>query len=59
MPAAVNHTDINIDTNCAKRIELDVFKTFKYCNISGTVIRRSALKKRRPVKKKKKNQLTI
>lgn len=48
IPAAVNHTDIKIETNCANRIELDVFNTFKYCKISGTVIRRSALRKRRP-----------
>lgn len=49
MPAAVNHTDIKMDTSCANRIELDVFKMFKYCNMSGTVIRRSALRKRRPI----------
>lgn len=49
IPAAVNHTDIKMETNCANRIELDVFNTFKYCKISGTVIRRSALRKRRPV----------
>lgn len=48
IPAAVNHTDIKMETNCANRIELDVFNTFKYCKISGTVIRRSALRKRRP-----------
>lgn len=48
IPAAVNHTDIKMDTNWAKRIELDVFKTFKYCNISGTVIRRNARRNRRP-----------
>ena len=50
IPAAVNHTDINIETSCAKRIELDVLSTFKYCNISGTVIRRSARRKRRPLR---------
>lgn len=49
MPAAVNHTDIKIDTSWAKRIELDVFSTFKYCKISGTVMRRSARRNRRPV----------
>lgn len=48
IPAAVNQTDINMETSCARRIELDVFSTFKYCNISGTVMRRSALRKRRP-----------
>lgn len=48
IPAAVNQTDINMETNCAKRIELDVFNTFKYCSISGTVMRRNARKKRRP-----------
>lgn len=49
IPAAVNHTDIKIDTSWAKRIELDVFSTFKYCKISGTVMRRSARRNRRPV----------
>lgn len=48
IPAAVNQTEMKIDTNWAKRMELDVFNTFKYCKISGTVIRRSALRKRRP-----------
>lgn len=48
IPAAVNQTDINIETSWAKRIELDVFNTFKYCKISGTVISRNALRKRRP-----------
>lgn len=42
MPAAVSHTDINIETNCAKRIELDVFNILRYCKISGTVIKRRA-----------------
>lgn len=50
IPAAVNQTDINMETSWAKRIELDVFSTFKYCKMSGTVMRRSALKKRRPAK---------
>lgn len=48
IPAAVNHTDIKIDTSCAKRIELEVLSIFRYCNISGTVISRSARRKRRP-----------
>lgn len=30
-------------------MELDVFSTFKYCKISGTVMRRSARRNRRPV----------
>lgn len=30
IPAAVNHTDIKIETNCAKRMELDVLRIFKY-----------------------------
>lgn len=30
IPAAVNHTDIKIETSCANRMELDVFKMFKY-----------------------------
>lgn len=42
MPAAVNHTDIKMETSCAKRIELEVFKMFRYCKISGTVIKRRA-----------------
>lgn len=49
IPAAVNQTDINMETSCARRIELDVFNTFKYCNISGTVMSRSARRKRRPI----------
>lgn len=49
IPAAVNQTDIKIETNCAKRIELDVFNILRYCKISGTVIRRNARRNRRPV----------
>lgn len=49
IPAAVNHTDIKIDTNWARRMELEVFKMLRYCKISGTVIKRRALKNRRPV----------
>jgi hypothetical protein len=52
MPAAVNHTDINIETNCANRIELDVFNILRYCKISGTVINRRALRNLSPVMKK-------
>lgn len=48
MPAAVNHTDINIETNCANRIELDVFSILRYCKISGTVIKRRALRNLSP-----------
>lgn len=48
IPAAVNHTDIKIETNCAKRMELDVLRIFKYWRISGTLMSRSARRKRRP-----------
>lgn len=48
MPAAVSHTDINIETNCAKRIELDVFNILRYCKMSGTVIKRRALRNLSP-----------
>lgn len=50
IPAAVNHTDINIETNCANRIELDVFNILRYCKISGTVIKRRALRNLSPEK---------
>lgn len=49
IPAAVNQTDMKIETNCANRIELDVFNILRYCRISGTVIRRSARRNRRPM----------
>lgn len=52
MPAAVSHTDINIETNCANRIELDVFNILRYCKISGTVIKRRALRNLSPEKEK-------
>lgn len=58
-PAAVNQTLITMDTSCASRIELLVFKTFKYCRMSGTDIRRSARKKRSPINKKEYNMLII
>lgn len=48
IPAAVNHTDIKIETNCAKRMELDVLRIFKYWRMSGTLMSRSARRKRRP-----------
>ena len=47
-PAAVSHTDTTIDTNCAKRMDEEVFNTFKYCNISGKDMSRSARKNRKP-----------
>lgn len=31
-----------------RRIDDDVFSTFRYCKISGTVINRNARKKRKP-----------
>lgn len=48
IPAAVNHTEMNIDTSWARRIELDVFNILRYCRISGTVISRSARRNLRP-----------
>lgn len=48
IPAAVNHTDIKIETSCASLMELEVFKIFKYCKISGTVINLKALKNLSP-----------
>lgn len=54
IPAAVNHTDIKIETSCAKRMELDVLRIFKYWRMSGTLMSRSARRKRRPNKVKDK-----
>lgn len=51
IPAAVNHTDINIETNWASRIELDVFNILRYCKISGTVIKRRARRNLSPANK--------
>lgn len=48
-PAAVSQTETTMDTSWAKRIEEDVFNTFKYCRISGKDIKRSARKNRSPV----------
>lgn len=44
----MSHTEINIETNCANRIELDVFNILRYCKISGTVINRRALRNLNP-----------
>lgn len=49
-PAPAKQVDINIDISCVKRIDDDVLRMFKYCKISGTVIKRNALKKRKPEK---------
>lgn len=52
IPAAVSHTDINIDTNWARRIELEVLRMLRYCRMSGTVINRRARRNRRPATQK-------
>ena len=52
-PAAVNQTETTIETNWASLIEDDVFKTFKYCRMSGNDIKRRARRNRRPDKKDK------
>ena len=54
-PAAVSHTDTTIDTNWAKRMDEEVFKTFKYCNISGNDMSRNARKNRKPLPIKESN----
>jgi len=48
IPAAVSHTEMKIDTSCARRIELEVLSMLRYCRISGTVIRRNALRNLKP-----------
>ena len=52
IPAAVSQTEIKIDKSWASRIDEEVFKTFRYWRISGIDIKRSALKNRKPLKKK-------
>ena len=51
IPAAVSHTEMKIDTSCARRIELEVLRMLRYCRISGTVIRRNALRNLKPADK--------
>lgn len=48
-PAAVRMTLMKLLTNCASRIEFDVFRILRYCKMSGTLIRRKARMNRRPV----------
>lgn len=48
IPAAVNQTEMKMETSCANRIELDVLRMLRYCRISGTVISLRARRKRRP-----------
>lgn len=48
-----------MDTSCAKRMELDVLRIFKYCKISGTVINLKALKNLKPAERKEKKMLII
>ena len=54
IPAAVNHTEMKIETNCANRIELDVFRMLRYCKMSGTVINLKARRNRNPMQISKK-----
>ena len=48
IPAAVNHTDMNIDISWANRMDVEVFKMFRYCKISGTVISLTARRNLKP-----------
>lgn len=48
IPAAVNHTEMKMETSWARRMELDVLRMLRYCRISGTVISLRARRKRRP-----------
>lgn len=50
IPAAVNHTEMNIEISWASLIDVDVFKIFRYCKISGTVISLTARRNRKPEK---------
>lgn len=49
MPAAVNHTEMKMDTSWARRIELDVFRMLRYWRMSGTVISRRARRNLSPI----------
>ena len=48
IPAAVNHTEMKIETNWANRMELDVLSMLRYCKMSGTVINLRARRNRKP-----------
>ncbi len=48
IPAAVSQTEMKMEMSWASLIEVDVFRMLRYCRMSGTVIRRSARRKRRP-----------
>lgn len=53
IPAAVNHTDMKIETNWASLMELEVLSILRYWRISGTVINRKARRNRKPAKRSK------
>ena len=50
IPAAVSHTEINIDISWANLMDVEVFKIFRYCKMSGTVISLTARRNLKPVK---------
>ena len=58
MPAAVSHTEMNIEISWASLIDVDVFKMLRYCKISGTVMSLTARRNRNPVKQKNGNNIT-
>lgn len=51
MPAPVSQTAMNIEQSCASLMLDDVLRTFRYCRISGTDMRRRARRKRSPADK--------
>ena len=48
IPAAVSHTDMKMEISWANRMDVDVLRIFRYCKMSGTVIKRRALKNLKP-----------
>ena len=58
MPAAVSHTDMNIEISWASLIDVDVFRMLRYCKISGTVISLTARRNLNPVKEDNNDEIT-
>ena len=51
IPAPVSQTAMKIEQSCASRMLDDVLRTFRYCKISGTDMRRRARRNRNPIGK--------
>ena len=52
IPAAVSHTEMNIEISWANLMDVEVFRIFRYCKISGTVISLTARRNLKPIELK-------